>query len=69
MQRVGDELYKCSSKTKIEESQVFCYRPSQSKQTEACRTEVERRDRHDEERERERDPKPEEIEERVVRNA
>jgi hypothetical protein len=69
MQCISDELYQRSSKTEVKESQVFCYRPGESKQTEAGRTEVQRRDRHDEEREREWDREAEEIEERVVPNA
>ena len=69
MQGIGDELDECASEAEVEQSQVLSYRPGKSQDSEARRTEVDRRDRHDEEREREWDSQSQEVEERVVGDA
>lgn len=69
MQGVGNEFYERPAEAEVEKSQVLGYRPGESQQSEARRSEVQGRDRHDEEREREGDSESQEIEERVVGDA
>jgi hypothetical protein len=69
MQGVSNELYERASEAEVEESQILGYRPGESQQSEARRTEVQGRDRHDEERKHEGDSESQKIEERVVGDA
>ena len=69
MQGIGNEFYERTPEAEVEKSQILGYRPGESQQSETRWTEVQGRDRHDEEREREGDSESQEIEERVVGNA